>query len=148
MVKSDTYSKALEFKHKYPWTIGWRIKQHCKVIDMHLNENEKIIYVFVAQKNDSPLDIMSTNIIALTNRRIVLGCKRLLFGYFFTAITPDLFNDLKVRMGILWGKVYIDTVKELVKFSNISKNALPEIETQITSYMMEEKRKYVKVDLE
>jgi len=36
----------------------------------------------------------------------------------------------------------IDTIKETVVLSNIDPNALPEIETQITSYMMEEKKKY------
>ena len=44
-------------------------------------------------------------------------------------------------MGIIWGKIYIDTVKEFVTFSNIDRNALPEIETNISEYMMNEKRK-------
>ena len=78
----------------------------------------------------------------LTNKRILLAQKRLLFGYFYTAITPDLFNDLKVQMGIVWGEVIIDTVKERVYLSNIQKAALDEIETQITEYMMTEKQKY------
>ena len=52
-----------------------------------------------------------------------------------------MFNDLKVNMGIIWGKIYIDTVKEFVTFSNIDRNALPEIETNISEYMMNEKRK-------
>ena len=38
----------------------------------------------------------------------------------------------------------IDTVKELVILSNIDKKALGEIETYITEYMMEEKKKYTK----
>ena len=60
------------------------------------------------------------------------------------SITPDLFNDLKVRSGIIWGKIDIDTVKEFVTFSNVSKRALSEIETKVTSFMMEEKQKYGK----
>ena len=35
----------------------------------------------------------------------------------------------------------IDTIKEFVAISNIDRNALPEIETKITEFMMEEKRK-------
>ena len=66
----------------------------------------------------------------------------MVFGYFFKSITPDMFNDLTVKMGLVWGKVYIDTVKEFVCLSNIQKEALPEIETAITAYMMEEKKKY------
>ena len=59
------------------------------------------------------------------------------------AITPDMFNDLTVSTGLIWGKVFIDTVKETVILSNISKDAIDDIETQITEYMMEEKKKYI-----
>lgn len=65
-----------------------------------------------------------------------------MFGYFLTSITPDMFNDLKVVTRIFWGTVIIDTIKELVHISNISKKALPEIETNVTEYIMEEKKKY------
>ena len=71
----------------------------------------------------------------------MLARKRLFFGYLFTAITPDLFNDLKVTKGIVWGRIYIDTVKEFVPISNIDPKALPAIETKITEFMMSEKRK-------
>lgn len=141
-MKSSVYEKVTEFKAKYPLTIAWRAKKHCKIIDLHLNPEETIEYAFIAQKNDNPLDIITTNVVALTNKRIVIGQKRLLFGYFFTAITPDMFNDLKVSMGVFWGKIHIDTIKEFVTFSNIQKEALPEIETSITEYMMTEKKKY------
>jgi len=45
-------------------------------------------------------------------------------------------------MGLVWGKISIDTAKEVVFLSNIQKEALSEIETNITEYMMEEKKKY------
>jgi len=132
----------LKFKEKYPFTVAWRIKKHAKIIDQHMNPGEKVIYAFGAQKNDNPLDFITTAAIVLTNKRLLVAQKRVLFGYFFYSITPDLFNDLQVRMGLFWGKVYVDTVKELVVLSNISKNALPEIETSITEFMMSEKKKY------
>ena len=138
-MKNSVYQKAREFKKKFPMTIAWRLKAHSKVIETHLNPGEEVRYVFSAQKNDNPLDIITTYVVALTNKRILLGQKRLLFGYFFTAITPDLFNDLKVKMGIIWGKISIDTVKEVVYLSNIQREALPVIETEITQYMMAEK---------
>lgn len=53
-----------------------------------------------------------------------------------------MFNDLKVNSGILWGKIMIDTVKEFAVISNLSKDSLSEIETKITQYMMNEKKKY------
>jgi hypothetical protein len=141
-MKNLVYEKVSEFKKRYPMTLSWRLKSHCKIIEKHLNEGEVVKYAFAAQKNDNPLDVITTYVVVLTNKRILLGQKRLLFGYFFTAITPDMFNDIKVGMGIIWGKVYIDTIKELVKLSNIQKDALPEIETEITEYMMREKKKY------
>lgn len=136
------YSKLKEFKKRYPLTVGWRLKSHCKVVEKHLNPGEIVNYVFVAQKNDTLLDFISTYVVVLTNRRILLAQKRVLFGYFFIAVTPDLFNDLKVRTGIIWTKIYIDTAKEFIKLSKIQKSASDEIETAITEYMMEEKRKY------
>ncbi len=135
------YEKLVEFRRRYPLTLGWRLKQHAKIVETHLNPGEEVLYAFAAQKNDNPLDIMSTFAIVLTNRRIVLARKRLFFGYLFTAITPDLFNDLKVTKGIVWGRIYIDTVKEFVPISNIDPKALPAIETKITEFMMNEKRK-------
>ena len=132
-----------EFIKKYPMTIAWRAKKLSKVVEKFLNSDEEVKFAFAAQKNDSTTDIFNTYVVALTNKRIILGRKRLFFGFFYTSITPDMFNDLTVKMGIVWGKIYIDTVKELVILSNIDPKALDSIETNITEYMMNEKKKYV-----
>lgn len=136
------YKKALQFKQKYPMTIGWRLKKNSEIIEKHLNPSEKVLYVFVAQKNDNPLDIISTAVVALTSERILIGRKRVVLGYFLDSVTPDMFNDLKILSGIIWGKVYIDSVKEFITLSNVSKAALSEIETKISSFMMKQKKKY------
>lgn len=145
-MESEVYKKVKEFKERYPFSVAWRLKAHSKIAELHLNPGEIVKYAFAAQKNDNPFDIITTYVVVLTNKRILLAQKRLLFGYFFTAITPDMFNDLEVKMGLFWGKIYIDTVKEFVPLSNIQREALPEIETCITEYMMKEKRRYVKVN--
>ena len=139
MTDKSVYEKVVNFKKKYPGTIAWRIKRHCKIIDKHLNPDEEVLYAFPAQKNDNPFDIISTYVIVLTNKRLLLGRKRFVFGYFFDSITPDMFNDMSVIGCIFWGKVHIDTIKEYVTLSNISKRALPEIETAVSSYMMKKK---------
>lgn len=136
------YEQLKEFKRKYPITIAWRLRKHAKIIEKHLNPDEKVLYCFVAQKNYSSIDIFSTYAIVLTNKRLLLARKRLLFGYFFLAITPDMFNDLTVKSYIIWCRIYIDTIKETVELSNVSKKAASEIETRITEYMMSEKKKY------
>ncbi len=136
------YKKALEYKRLHPMTVSWRLKQNSEVVEKHLNPGEKVLYVFTGQKNNNPLNIISTAVIALTSERILIGRKRVVFGYFLDSITPDMFNDLKIYSGIIWGKVYLDTIKEFVTLSNIAKSALQEIETKISSFMMEEKKKY------
>lgn len=135
------YRQARKFRAKYPLTISFRLKAHSKVLAKHLNDGEKIKYVFAAQKGTSSWDIVSTYVVVITNKRIMLARKRILFGYFFLAITPDLFNDIKVRMGLLWAKIEIDTVKEFIVLSNIQSGAATEIETAITQYATKGKKK-------
>lgn len=137
------YDMVREFKRKYPLTIAFRLSHHCAIIEKHLNPDEEILYAFPAQKNSSVFEIFYTNVIALTNKRIMIATKRLLWGYFFVTITPDMFNDLTVRKGLIFGNLIIDTVKEKVYLSNVDPNALPEIETIITSYMMEKKQQII-----
>ena len=55
-----------------------------------------------------------------------------------------MYNDLTVKAGLIWGTIVIDTVKEKIIVSNIDKNALPEIETYITSFMEEAKKQYAR----
>lgn len=139
--ESSVYELVLKFKHKYSMSVAWRLRKNSKVIQMHINPDEKPLYAFVAQKNNNPFDIFSTAVIVLTDKRLLIGRKRVVFGYFLDSITPELFNDLKVLSGVIWGKIHIDTVKEFITLSNIDKSALPEIETMISSYMMREKQK-------
>ena len=142
----NSYSLVKQFMKKFPMTIAWRLKRHCNVIDKHLNPGEDVLYVFFGQKNKSSFDIFNTYIIVLTNKRLLFATKRVVFGYYYTAVTPDMFNDLSIRANMIWGRVLIDTVKEVISLSNIDKNALDEIETKISEYMMIEKKKYKEVD--
>lgn len=139
---SNSYSIIKQYINKFPMTIAWRVKQHCKVIDKHLNTNEEILYMFAGQKNDRAIDIFNTYVIAFTNKRIILATKRVLFGYFFKSITPDMYNDLTIHRGIIWGSVILDTVKEVITITNIDKNALDDIETNITEIMLKQKKDF------
>lgn len=136
---NSIWERAKEFKKRYPMTIAWRLRKNAKIVEKHLRQDEKVFYVFAAQKNNHPLDIMSTAVIAITNQRIAIGRKRVLFGYFFDSVTPDLFNDLKILSGVVWGKLHIDTVKEFITLSNIDKRALPELEEIITDCLSKRK---------
>lgn len=140
------YEQVLRFKERHPMTVAWRLRQNASIVEKHLNPGEQPLYSFAAQKNDNPFNIWGTAVVTLTTKRILIGRKRVVFGYFLNSITPDMFNDLKVSSGIIWGKVYIDTIKEFITLSNISKEALVEIETEVSSYMLEEKKKYAHIE--
>ncbi len=137
----------MDFKKKFPRTLTHhRLRRHAEIVEKHLNPGEVANYVFAAQKNAKAGDIFETCVVAVTNERILIGQKRVLFGYFLSSITPDLYNDMQVRANLIWGNITIDTIKETIELSNIDKNALTEIETEITSFMMEAKKEYKNSD--
>ena len=140
----DVLSQARKFKSKYPLTVAWRIKSNSEVVEKHLNPEEEVKYVFVGQKNNRFYDLFSTGVIAITNKRILIGRKRVLFGYQLDSIMPYMYNDLNIRAGLIWGKLTIDTIKEEIVFSNLDKASLDEIETNISESMMILKKKYPK----
>ena len=137
------YDQVAMFKAKYPGTITWwRLKKHAKVIENNLNPDEEPVYSFAGQKNTDTWDFLSTAVLTVTNKRIIVGQDHILTGFTLKSVTPDMYNDLEIYAGIIWGRVTIDTIKELIVFTNIDKKALAEIETAISSNMMEQKQKY------
>ena len=138
----SVYNYALNFKRKYHGGVVWRLKKHCEVVEKHLNPGEKVLFAFAGQKNTKFYEPFFSCVVVLTSKRILIGQKRVVWGYFLSSITPDLYNDLLVYQGLIWGKVTIDTVKEKVVISNLPKSGLDEIETNISEMMMSEKQKY------
>jgi len=136
------YNKFLEFKHKYPKTIVWRAKKHATVLEEHINPDEEVLYVFGGQKNKKSLDLINSCVVAITSKRLIIGTKRMLWGYFYTSVTPDLYNDLKLYKNLIWTDLEIDTVKENIYISNIDPKGAAEIETVLSEFMIKEKRKY------
>ncbi len=136
------YDMVYNFKRKYPGGLVFRIKQHAQVVEDYINPGEEVKYAFCAQKNEKMSEIFNSYVICLTNKRILLGHKRMVWGSFLSTITPDLYNDMQVYHGLFWGKITIDTVKETVVLTNISNKALDEIETTISEFMLEAKKKY------
>ena len=133
---------VLEFKKRYPSTIMWRVRKHCAVIEKHLNPGEIVLYAFAAQKNDSATQIFDTAVLCVTSDRILIAQDQILYGYTLNSITPEMYNDMQIFSGIFWGKICIDTVKEVMYFSNFSKKSLPEVQSVISMYMMEAKKMY------
>lgn len=136
----SVYDLVSKFKAKYPGTVAWRIKKHAAVIEEYLNPGEEVVYAFCGQKNNDWWDLFTTCVVVLTNKRILIGQKRVVWGSFYNQITPDLYNDMQVYKGLSWGKITIDTVKEEVVISNLSKESLDEIETNVSEFMMNAKK--------
>lgn len=139
---ANVYERVMEFKNKYPGTVAWRLHKHSKVIEDYINPDEEVLYAFCGQKNESWMDVFTTAVIVLTNKRLLIGQKRVVWGSFYTQITPDMYNDMQIYRGLMFGRIILDTVKEKVTITNLSKRALDEIETAISSFMMEEKKNY------
>lgn len=140
-----SYEKLEKFVKKYPMTVTWfRLKKHCEIIDKHLNPNETIKFIMAGQLDNNHLSFFNTGVIAVTTERIMIAQNRLTVGYVFTSVTPDMYNDLEVEAGLIWGLLTIDTIKEKIYVSNLDKKSLPEVETAITMSMQEAKKKYKK----
>ncbi len=139
--KRSVYAWATRFKRKYSFTIASRIKQHSKIIEKILDNDEEVLYAFCGQKNDSNVSLFQSCVVALTNKRIIIGQNRVVYGYFITSITPDLFNDLKIHSSLFWGSVIIDTNKELVYISNLDKSSLDEVETRVNRIISDDKQR-------
>ena len=140
-VNDAVYRLVCRFKRKYPMTIANFIKKHSFVAASIIDKDEKIVYAFCGQKNDTHGMIFDTCVVVVTSKRLVIGQKRILWGYTITTITPELFNDLKISSGLLWGKVEIDTVKERMFVSNLDKKSLDEIETNVNQIMLNNKKR-------
>lgn len=144
MNNSPIYLKISNFIKKYPFTMAFRLSKHCKIIEKHLNKDEEILYAFPAQKNTSPYEIFSTCVVAFTNKRILVAQKRVLPGYRLNSITPDMFNDFQVYKGFIFGRIDIDTIKEVVQLSNLDPRSLTEIETNLSEYLLKEKPRFLR----
>ena len=84
---NDVVRAVCAFRKKFPKTIAFRIKEHAKVIEKHLNPGEEVIYVFCGQKNVSSFMIINSCVVALTNKRLMIIVN--------TTLVSPIFNALK-----------------------------------------------------
>ena len=136
----SVYPRVLRFKRKYPMTIVFRLRKHAAVVDSILDKDEKVLYAFCGQRNDDNRFLFDSCVVALTNKRIIVGEKRIL-GYYIINVRAELFNDLKIRAGLFFGHVEIYTVKENIHISNLDKKSLDEIETMIHRIINDNKKR-------
>ena len=80
-MSNSVYKMVLEFKERHPWTIGWRLRQNSKVVELHLNPDEKVLFVCCGQHSPRMYDFFVSCVVAITTQRILIGTKRLFFGF-------------------------------------------------------------------
>lgn len=135
------YESCKDFLKKYPGTIAWRVKQHSKVVQSHLNDDEVVLFTFIGQKNTNFLQPFYTTIIVFTNKRMLLARKRFFGRYYYASVTPDMLNDFEIKSNILFGTVEVDTVKEHFTINCLDKRSLVKIEDALSKYLVDEKLK-------
>ena len=80
------YDKLMEFKNKYPGGVTWfRLKQHCNIVEKHLNPNEELVFVFAGQLDKDHFSFFNTGVVAITTERLIVAQNRLIVGYKFSS---------------------------------------------------------------
>ena len=141
---NNVYDACRDFLKKYPMTVAWRVKQHAKLIQEHINEDEVPLYAFLGQKDTTIFQPMFTTAIVFTNKRMLMASKKFFGRYYYTSITPDMLNDFQIRASFIYGEVEIDTVKEHFKITCLDKKSLSKIEDALSKYLLNEKLKLMK----
>ena len=90
---------------------SWGLK-HFKIIENALNPNEIVILPFIGLHNFISTSKHDSNYAyAITNKRILMGQAQIV-GEKFKAIQFDNINDITVNVGMVFGTMTIDTIKE------------------------------------
>lgn len=143
-VRKSIYEAAREFRKKYPLTIAFRLKANSAVVQKHLDAGETPLYTFVGQKRKDRMGRNQTAVVTITDKRILIGRSQLFhFGYTLNVITPDMFNDLRVECGPVFGSVILDTVKEKVVITHLDRRSLDDIENHVSGTMTNLKKEYL-----
>ena len=143
-VRKSIYEAAREFRKKHPLTVAFRLKANSAVVQKHLDAGETPLYTFVGQKRKDRMGRNQTAVVTITDKRILIGRSKLFnFGYTLNVITPDMFNDLRVECGPVFGSVILDTVKEKVVITHLDRRSLDDIENHVSGTMTNLKKEYL-----
>ena len=103
----SVYEKARDFKNKYPGTIAFRLNKHAKVIEDNLLEGEKVIHVYCGLNYQN-----ETIIVAVTDKRVIVGHKNIFFGSFCYSIDKSKICEVYASQGVMWGYVRMSTLTD------------------------------------
>ena len=105
----SVYELVLEFKQRHPFTIAWRLKQNSSVIERHLNSDERVLYAFVAQKNNNTIHLIPESKEDLVLQLQTLFKKHVIYSelkqrgvesfdyVYFQKIFQSSYNDVNIK---------------------------------------------------
>ena len=129
------YESVKAYKEKYPSTLAFRLKKHAEVVENNLKDGERVLYAFcgllstpTVTNGENSTSLQGTAVVALTNKRIIIGHKGLLFGSKVKSIDMKKYNDMTVDKGLIWSKLNIDTFKEEFNIGGLTSDGASEAE--------------------
>lgn len=132
------YESVKAYKDKYPSTLAFRLKKHAEVVEKNIKKDERVLYTFCGHgiagntSVENGASSYGTVVVALTNKRIVIGHKGLLFGSKIKSIDMKKYNDMTVDKGLIWSSLNIDTFKEEFKVAGLTAEGANEAEENVS----------------
>ena len=135
------YEKVKEFKEKYPGTIAFRLREHSDVAEDNLIDGEEVQYAFCGTDAAK-----KSRVVALTDRRVIVARKELIYGSYCWSINRDQICSVSVSNGLLWSRVSIKTLTETFAYIDlIEPTALNEIQNNLTGKVITKKNNVVNI---
>jgi hypothetical protein len=103
------YEKILRFKNKYPSTFALRLKKHAEVAEKSLMKGEKVYEAYCACNEN-----FRSYAIVITDKRIILAHKNLMFGYHVESISKDKIYKIDNEQGFKWSEISLNSLTETI----------------------------------
>lgn len=121
------------------FTEGWGVK-HFKLIEDSLMKDEEVLMTFIGLHNYISTTKHDNNFAyAITNKRILIAQKKVI-GETLQTISLDNINDITLNVGIVFGVMTVDTIKEKFNIA-VAKASARKIYDKVHQIFNEQKNK-------
>lgn len=130
----EMYDYCLEKGFGEGLTRGSALK-HFKIIEDNLQSDETVLMTFIGILNFEGMTKHDHHhAYALTNKRIIIARKKLI-GQSIKTVLLNLLNDVNTRIGMVYGVIEFDTMKETFNVAVAKKHAT-NIQESIQGYLL------------
>lgn len=106
-MRNIIYEKVMEFKNKFSGVPATRLERHAEVAMKSLAEGENVLHVYCGLD-----EFYRTQIVVVTDRRVIVARKKLLFGSRISSIDRDKVCNIHNRRSLLWNDIFFNTLTE------------------------------------